>query len=422
MALTDLKISKAIPEDKPYRLADGDNLYLFVATTGVKSWQYRYRLNGKPLTASLGKYPRITLKDARSKAEAARDSAAAGEHLTQKKKMAKLAKIATDSATFGVVKRDWLIDERKRQKWSADYLAEVTASLNRHLSDLHSLPIRKINAPLVAPILKAIERKTPAMLEKIHRRLHSIMDYAIEQGLIEGNPLPRRRARVERNHYPAVTDLSEVGEILKAARAADPAKGIMRAHVLLAFTGMRVSEVAGALWPEFHLDGVDIVTDHKKHHDADAGNWVIPRNRMKRKDEKRGPHVVPLPPDLIRQLKQWRTADAGGTTFVCCAPRDPVKHVTPEGIEKFYRRTLSLAGKHSPHSWRSTFSTICRDAGKSGEVIEAQLDHVVGTKIESAYDRAARLELRRELMRWYEGKLIAARDGAQVIPLHSNAP
>ncbi len=415
--LTDTEASKAKPKAKPYRLADGHNLYLFVAPTGVKSWQFRYRFDGKPLTATLGKYPRVSLKDARSKASIARDHADAGEHLTQKKRTDKLAQIAKGAATFEVVSKDWLKDEARRQRWTSKYQLEVVASLKKHLSNLDPLAMSSINAPIVSPILRRMERESPAMLEKVHRRLHGIMDYAVEQGVIAGNPLSRRRARIDRKHFPAITDLHGVGDILRAARAADPSKGIVRAHLLVAFTAMRISEVVGAEWPEFQLDGVEIVTDHKTHRNPCAGNWSIPRERMKRKDVARGPHVVPIPPELLRTLREWRSADGPASKYVCPAPRDPAEHITPEGIEKFYRRSLVLAGKHSPHSWRAAFSTICRDAGKSGEVIEAQLDHVVGTKVESAYDRAARLELRRELMSWYEGKLIAARDGAEVITL-----
>ena len=88
---------------------------------------------------------------------------------------------------------------------------------------------------------------------------------------------------------------------------------------------------------------------------------------------------------------------------------------------QFYRDALGLQGKHSPHSWRSAFSTIAREAGQDGDVIEAQLDHVVGNKVASAYDRSKRFELRRKLMRWYEGQLIAARDGAKVVELKRKA-
>ncbi len=167
-----------------------------------------------------------------------------------------------------------------------------------------------------------------------------------------------------------------------------------------AHTALRVSEVVGARWSEFDLD---------------VANWSVPRERMKRKDAARGPHVVPLPPGLLASLREWRSADAKGATFVCPAPRDPEKHVTPEGVEKFYSSALGLAGQHSPHSWRSAFSTISREAGKDGDAIEAQLDHQVGSKIASAYDRAQRIEIRRDLMAWYEQQLLASRDNVDVV-------
>lgn len=409
--LSDRTVKGAKARAKPYRLADGGNLYCLIAPTGTKSWQFRYRLNGTPHTYTIGKYPRVSLEAARVESDRARAAVEAGEHLTIKKHASRFAAIAKKSDIFEKVAAAWVESEEGRKRWTTDYKVEVAASLRNHLHRLGPFPISQINAPLVAPILRGIQHNAPLMLEKVHRRLRSIMDYAVEEGLIPSNPLPQRRARVARRHFPAVTDLPGVGEILRAARAADPCKGILRAHMLLAYTGMRVSEVVGARWDEFELNGVSVNYDHKQRFDPAAGNWLIPRERMKRKDVGRGPHVVPLPPVLRDALKQWRTADGDGAVYVCPAPRNAAEHITPEGVEKFYRNALNLGGKHSPHSWRSAFSTICREAGKAGEVIEAQLDHVVGTKVESAYDRAARVELRRELIRWYEEKLIAARDG-----------
>jgi integrase len=139
------------------------------------------------------------------------------------------------------------------------------------------------------------------------------------------------------------------------------------------------------------------------------------------KDQQRGPHDVPLPPALLALLNEWRAADGKDATYVCPAPRDCDRPITPEGVEKFYRDVLKLAGKHSPHSWRSAFSTIARDAGKDPDSIEAQLDHLVGNKVAAAYDRAKRLKLRRELMNWYEQTLLAARDGATVTPMRARA-
>ena len=405
--LTDRAVQNAKPKSRPYRLADGDSLYLLVSPTGSKSWQLRYRHNGVPQTASLGKLELVGLAEARKKALAARRSAAEGEHLTREKRVAKARKAAAASNRFDSLARAWLKREAKRKGWTPDYVIEATGSVERHLQKLNGLPVEQITAAITSPVLRKIEAKAPAMEEKVHRRLYAIMDYAVEVGALRQNPLPRRRARKSSTkHFPAVVDLPGIGAILRKSAASDPCRGIQRAHVLLAFTAQRVSEVVGARWGEFDLT---------------AQTWAIPRVRMKKKDAERGPHLVPLPANLAAQLHQWQVDDNSKGEFVCPAPRDPAKSVTPEACEKHYRDALGLGGKHSPHSWRSAFKTVCSEAGKEKDVVESQLDHQAGTKVESAYDRAKRLDLRRELMTWYEATLIAARDGARVVPLQGHA-
>jgi integrase len=405
--LSAVDVTNAKPQAKPYRLRDGDGLFLYVPPSGVSAWQFRYKIDGRSQTLTIGKAADMPLAEARRRAGAVRLDAADGKQLTTAKRLAKAKVISAEGNTFRAVADSW-VKRRRKQPWSATHKAQVQASIDNHLAALYPLPVTEINAALVAPILDRVERHAPLMFEKVRARLYRILDYAVIKGALERNPLPKPEPekRSGRRHFPAVTDLASVGEILRAARAADPSKGIQRAHILLAFTGQRVSEVVGAAWSEFDLD---------------AGTWTIPRTRMKRKDEARGPHEIPIPPVLLGQLNEWRSADSPDSTLVCAAPRDSTRPVTPEGVEKFYRNALGLQGKHSPHSWRSAFSTIARDDGQDGDVIEAQLDHVVGNKVASAYDRAKRFELRRKLMRWYEGQLISARDGAAVIDLKRSA-
>jgi hypothetical protein len=67
MALTDTALKALRPKDKPYTLADEKGLYVEVFPTGGIAWRYRYRLNGKLEKLTLGKYPALTLKNARKK-------------------------------------------------------------------------------------------------------------------------------------------------------------------------------------------------------------------------------------------------------------------------------------------------------------------------------------------------------------------
>jgi len=407
--LTDRQIQNARPKAKPYRLADGDGLYLYVPLSGASSWQFRYRLGDKPQTATLGRLDRITLGQARAKAQEVRTLVADGHHVTAVRRVERAKRAAARTATFGVLAADWLKREARRAKWTDDYRQEVKASLDNHLSALAALPVAEITTAIAAKPMRKVEDSAPDMAMKVRQRLRAIMDYAAEQGLIPLNPIPaprRGKRSAERTHLAAITDHQEVGAILRAADVAEVSRGVRRAHLLAVFTAQRIGEIVGARWDEFDLQ---------------AGTWAIPRARMKRKDVQRGPHVVPLPPYLLALLCEWHRADGDAAIHTSPAPHGGGA-ITREAVEKFYRRTLELTGRHSPHSWRSVFSTWARDAGKDADVIEAQLDHTIGTKQAAAYDRAKRLEIRRELMTWYEGQLLAARDGATVVPLRKATP
>jgi hypothetical protein len=63
--LTDAKIKKFPTPDKPVKLADSGGLVLWISNTGSKIWRLRYRLDGAEQVAVLGKYPEVTLAEAR---------------------------------------------------------------------------------------------------------------------------------------------------------------------------------------------------------------------------------------------------------------------------------------------------------------------------------------------------------------------
>jgi len=406
--LNDRQVLNAKGTGKPYRLYDGGGLMLNVTRRGVRSWQFSYSHAGKKQTFTIGRYPDVGLAEARALAVEARKTAAKGVHLTVAKRIGKAKRAAHAAASFGRAAADWVARESKRARWTDDYRQEVEASLRNHLSALDALPVAEITAAIAAPVLHRAEARAPNMAKKVRFRLRAILDQASEDGLIRINPIPaarRRKAPEDRKHLPAVLDHEAIGEILRAADVADVCRGVRRAHLLSAFTAQRIGEIVGATWDEIDLA---------------AATWAIPRARMKRKDAERGPHVVPLPPRLLAEMREWRRADGEGAGWVCPAPHGGGP-ITREATEKFYRRGLGLARRHTLHGWRSVFSTWAGDAGKDRDAIEAHLDHATGGKVQTAYDRGTRLELRRALLAWHEAALIAARDGARVLPLKRGA-
>ena len=72
MKLNERQIKNAKPAEKPFKLNDGKGLYLYINTGGGKLWRFDFSYNGKRKTLSIGKYPTISLVEARQAAENAR--------------------------------------------------------------------------------------------------------------------------------------------------------------------------------------------------------------------------------------------------------------------------------------------------------------------------------------------------------------
>jgi integrase len=92
-------------------------------------------------------------------------------------------------------------------------------------------------------------------------------------------------------------------------------------------------------------------------------------------------------------------------------------HLSREALEKALRDTMGLAGKHSPHGWRSALSTRAReDTDFDAELIDLSLDHVHASDVALAYDRGQRLAKRVALMTWWGDALEFAEAGRAVSP------
>jgi Arm DNA-binding domain len=54
MPLTDSACKAAKPKDKPYKLTDGDGMFLYVHPNGYRYWRLKYRYLGKEKLLSFG--------------------------------------------------------------------------------------------------------------------------------------------------------------------------------------------------------------------------------------------------------------------------------------------------------------------------------------------------------------------------------
>ena len=110
MPLTDTNIRNAKATGKVQKLTDGEGLYLHISPTGGKLWRMAYRFDSKQKTLSFGKYPAVSLQEARKRRAEAKEQLAAGIDPGAQKKEAKVAaKVAQKEAenTFETIAREW---------------------------------------------------------------------------------------------------------------------------------------------------------------------------------------------------------------------------------------------------------------------------------------------------------------------------
>src|SRR6185437_3564515 len=116
MALTDTAIRTAKPRNKPYKMADEKGMFLYVTPTGGKLWRLKYRFDGKEKLFSLGTYPDISLKEARTGRDEARKLHAGKIDPSENRKVQKRARVAQTANSFEVIAREWF--SKYRAGWS----------------------------------------------------------------------------------------------------------------------------------------------------------------------------------------------------------------------------------------------------------------------------------------------------------------
>nr|WP_237449641.1 Arm DNA-binding domain-containing protein [Novosphingobium silvae] len=151
--MTDKEVKNAAKRDKPYKMADSGGLYLYVATTGVKSWRMKFRMHGKEKLLTFGPYPEVKLSEARDKRDAARrqirehvDPSGARKRAQEEKERqrAEDAKLVT----FETAARAWFALQSPR--WTPVHAADVLTSLERDVFPaLGSRALVAIDAPAV---------------------------------------------------------------------------------------------------------------------------------------------------------------------------------------------------------------------------------------------------------------------------------
>lgn len=392
MALSSAAVKAARPRSRAYKMFDERGLFLFVTPTGLRSWRLKYRIDGREKLLTLGQWPDLQLGDARDRAEQARALVAQGVDPSGTKRA------AAQICTFEMVARQW--HALQTEYWTERHAADVLDSLARDVfPEIGDMPIGAITTPVVLQALRAVEaRGSIETARRIRQRISGVFAFAVAEGLAEQDPAAivgkALRPAPPVRPQPALIDIEDARALLDACERAGGPPIIRQASRFLALTAVRMGALLGARWDEFaDLDGA-------------APLWRVPATRMKlkkaRKADPANDHLVPLCRQAVAILKAVRENGHGA--------RSPaVFPIRPAAIGALYARA-GYAGRHVPHGWRASFSTILNEHFPLERgTIDMALAHVQKGQSESegAYNRAQLLAQRRDLFQRWGDMLIS---------------
>lgn len=389
--LSDLQIKKAAPKDKAYKLADDRGLYVYVSTTGAKSFRLKYRFGGVEKVLTIGRWPEVTLSRARELAVMARADLAEGRDPGVSKQQRRAATVTASALTLESIAREW--HAKQASRYAPRQHATLIASLaNDIFPALGALPIAEVTVPMVRSQLDHIEaRGAVETAHRVRRRLEAVFAYAVGTGRATFNPAAQLRGTltpVPRSaKQPAVLTLDEARDVYRVVSQYPADAVVMGVSQMVALTATRPGDVRGMAWAE--LSGLG----------TPEPIWRIPSDRLKgtldqKADPKRA-HIVPLSPEAVAVIDFVRPL-TGHLALVFASPRNPAKPISDMTLSMLFKRA-GFDGRHVPHGWRASFSTIMNERHPDErDAIDAALAH---TKrgVEGRYNRAEHLARRREL-------------------------
>lgn len=404
MALSDPAVKKAKPETKPYKMADGQGLYLQVQPSGAKYWRFKYRIAGKEKLLAIGVYPDTPLALARKKRDEARELLANGGDPSEAKRTKKQQDKTTAANTFEAIALEWV--DIKSNDWSEGHKALTLRTLEQDaFPSLGHRPIAEISSSELLATVRAIEKRGALEIaSRVLQRCSAVFRYGIATDKCKNNPAFKMSEALKspiRSHYNTI-DKGGFPQLLRAIDSYQGSPLTTYALQLMALTFTRTSELIEAEWREIDLDKAE---------------WLIPAERMKM----RRPHLVPLSPQAVAVFREAAKL-SGDRRHVFPNRNEPTKPASKAIILRALGR-MGYTGKMTGHGFRSAASTMLNEHktkwGIHRDVIEMQLAHVEKNASRAAYNFAEYLDERRTMMQQWADYLDKLKAGAEVIALRA---
>ena len=375
----------------PGRYGDGRGglgLSLLVRTAArghtTKCWTQSVRIDRRPTSIGLGRYPVVTLALARQRALENAQAIAEGRDPRRCAARAVPTFAEACETVIAIHAPNWKPGGRNEENWRStlrDYVFPKIANV----------PVDAVTGTDVMAVLLPIWTTKTETAGRVRRRIGAVMKWAVAQGHRTDNPagdaisaaLPNNSAKI--THRQALPH-AEVGAAVAKVRRSGAYRGAVLSFEFLVLTAARSAEVRGATWDEIDLE---------------AAVWAIHAERMKAARE----HRVPLSDRALAVLDEaCRELPAAGNLVF------PSEKGRLQGHHPMGRMMKALEIGAVPHGFRSSFrdwAAECTDTPR--EVCELALAHVNSDRVEAAYRRSDLFERRRTLMQQWADYLADSR-------------
>ncbi|MBO1926684.1 integrase arm-type DNA-binding domain-containing protein [Thiomicrorhabdus sp. 6S2-11] len=417
MALTDTKIRKTKPTGKVQKLSDGGGLRLEITKAGTKVFKYRFKMDGKDSDHTIGEYPAISLLEARTLRDEARQLVKAGinpnDHKRhQKQQIAEQAarqQAESDLMTFSLLLDEFYTHKTKsygdrKPEWALSTYQKHKLRFEKHvLPLLGTVPVVQINEQQLEDCLLRIqEHGTLENRDKVYSVFKLLFEYAKGKRYIDRDPalyisraLFVKHVAKQLKHVTTPKELKTVLSKLDAMRGTFEVLSCLRLglHVFL-----RPSELVAMRWDEVDFKAKEIHRITTKGDQTGEGKIII----------------IPMSRQVETMLNELY-ALTGETPYVFKSPMTN-SHITSGSINKNVRDN-GLNTLIVPHGFRHTASTMLNEIGFNADEIELQLNHVIGG-VRGVYNKAQKLEQRRKMLQHWSDYLDGIKAGGDVIPIN----
>ncbi|GAA5193610.1 site-specific integrase [Ferrimonas gelatinilytica] len=333
IAFTKRSLEQVSPRKARFRIKDQGNresvagLLLEVMPSGSKFYRYRRRLNGKDVQVTIGRFPNISIENARRKAtqlalelmEGVNPNQRKRDEIAEAQRQAALSLTVTELFEIYQAEFELKIKAGERRPKS---LKDAQSNWATHLKHrIGHLQVNDIDRPFAQNLMKLLLKDhTPAVHNKCLTLIKSMFS---EQ---EVNPFGRikKLSSIKRER---ILNQDEMRALIASLEQEEPI--YQDVVMMLLLTGQRKSCVFSMEWRE--IDHANAI-------------WLIPTSKMKAKR----PHAVPLVDTAMAILKRRSAEAEAGQPYVFPGQRTGSGHIVDKSGESgFWSRITKRAGLYS---------------------------------------------------------------------------